>query len=183
MSQLRIIAGKYKGRRITFNPNSSLRPSTNRSKETLFNWLMMNIEGSRCLDMFAGTGSLGIEAISRGAELVVFCEQNKKNFINLKENISNLDCLNKSKLLNIDSLNEKNQILDGPFDIIFLDPPFRKGLVHKSLKKLESQVLIKADTLIYIEREKESGEIPDGWKEVKYKYEGEKKYSLVVKNE
>ena len=83
MSQLRIIAGKYKGRRITFNPNSSLRPSTNRSKETLFNWLMMNIEGSRCLDMFAGTGSLGIEAISRGAELVVFCEQNKKNFMNL----------------------------------------------------------------------------------------------------
>ena len=70
MSQLRIIAGKYKGRRISFKPNSSLRPSTNRSKETLFNWLMVDIEGSICLDMFAGTGSLGIEAISRGAVAV-----------------------------------------------------------------------------------------------------------------
>ena len=84
MSQLRIIAGKYKGRRISFKPNSSLRPSTNRSKETLFNWLMVDIEGSICLDMFAGTGSLGIEAISRGAELVVFCEKNSKiKLINL----------------------------------------------------------------------------------------------------
>lgn len=181
MSQLRIIAGKYKGRRISFKPNSSLRPSTNRSKETLFNWLMVDIEGSICLDMFAGTGSLGIEAISRGAELVVFCEKNNKNFFDLKKNISNLDCLEKSKLLNIDSLDEEKEIPHGPYDIVFLDPPFRKNLINLALKKLESQALIKADTLIYVEREKKNDELSDHWKEIKHKIEGEKRYSLIIK--
>ena len=94
MSQLRIIAGKYKGRRISFNPNSSLRPSTNRSKETLFNWLMMNIEGSKCLDMFAGTGSLGIEAISRGAKTILISDKaclDKLKTVDLKVEIPLLD--------------------------------------------------------------------------------------------
>ncbi|GIS33537.1 MAG: ribosomal RNA small subunit methyltransferase D [Gammaproteobacteria bacterium] len=182
MSQLRIIAGKYKGRRISFNPNSSLRPSTNRSKETLFNWLMMNIEGSKCLDMFAGTGSLGIEAISRGAEFVVFCEKNKKNYLNIKKNITTLDCSKSTKILNIDSLLHTKEISGGPFDIVFLDPPFRRNLIQLSLRKLESQVLIKADTLVYVEREKENVEIPDGWNEIKNKTEGNKRYSLLAKN-
>tara|TARA_B100000029_G_scaffold136965_1_gene131698 strand:- start:5457 stop:5888 length:432 start_codon:yes stop_codon:yes gene_type:complete len=142
---------------------------------------MVDIEGSICLDMFAGTGSLGIEAISRGAELVVFCEKNSKNFFDLKKNISNLDCLEKSKLLNIDSLDEEKEIPHGPYDIVFLDPPFRKNLINLALKKLESQALIKADTLIYVEREKKNDELSDHWKEIKYKIEGEKRYSLIIK--
>jgi len=142
---------------------------------------MVDIEGSICLDMFAGTGSLGIEAISRGAELVVFCEKNSKNFFDLKKNISNLDCLDKSKLLNIDSLDEEKEIPHGPYDVVFLDPPFRKNLINPALKKLESQALIKADTLIYVEREKKNDELSDRWEEIKHKIEGEKRYSLIIK--
>mgnify|MGYP000989029881 CR=1 FL=1 len=184
MSQIRIIAGKLKGRKITFNSNFAIRPSTNRSKETLFNWLMLDIEGSRCLDLFAGSGSLGIEALSRGAEFVVFCEKSKKVASSLKENIINLDCEENSKVLNIDPINSKECLVEGPFDIVFIDPPYRKNLITTSLKLIEKQGLIKTDTLVYIEHERNMDQIDnfDEWYKIKYKIEGEKEYSLLKKN-
>ena len=104
VSNVRIVAGKFKGLKIPFKASRFIRPTTNKTKETIFSWLQNEIENSRCLDMFAGTGSLGLEAISRGASFVYFAEKNRKISQELYKTIIKLNIKNQSEILTVDSL-------------------------------------------------------------------------------
>jgi len=122
-SSIRIIGGRNKSYRIVFKASPTLRPTTDRAKETLFSWLQFELENKSCLDLFAGTGSLGLEALSRGAQHVTFVEREKSLYKNIIKNISNLDYENKIQAVCSDSfkwLKTNKQ----KFDLIFLDPPF-----------------------------------------------------------
>ncbi|MDB2599982.1 16S rRNA (guanine(966)-N(2))-methyltransferase RsmD [Gammaproteobacteria bacterium] len=122
-SSIRIIGGRHKSYRIVFKATPTLRPTTDRAKETLFSWLQFELEGKSCLDLFAGTGSLGLEALSRGAHHVTFVEKEKILYKNIKKNISQLGYEDKIRATCSDAIKwlKTNQ---QKFDVIFLDPPF-----------------------------------------------------------
>ena len=122
-SSIRIIGGRHKSYRIVFKATPALRPTTDRAKETLFSWLQFELENKSCLDLFAGTGGLGLEALSRGAQHVTFVEREKSLYKNIIKNITQLSYENKIQAACSDAFkwlktNKKK------FDIIFLDPPF-----------------------------------------------------------
>ena len=155
---LRIIGGQWRGRKLSFPDAPGLRPTPDRIRETLFNWLQANIHGASCLDLFAGSGALGLEALSRGAARVVFVDTQKKAIRQLQDNLSLLKVdAAKAEVYQLDALDYiQNQThLDNPFDIIFLDPPYRKQLLEKTLEQLQKKGLIKEDSLIYLEHESE----------------------------
>ena len=122
-SSIRIIGGRHKSYRIVFKSTPALRPTTDRAKETLFSWLQFELEGKSCLDLFAGTGSLGLEALSRGAQHVTFVEKEKSLYKSIKKNISLLGYEDQIQAACSDALRwlKTNK---QKFDIIFLDPPF-----------------------------------------------------------
>lgn len=150
---IRIIGGIYKSRKLTVIDAESLRPTTDRVKETVFNWLMFKINNTNVLDLFAGSGSLGFEALSRGAQKVTFIEQNPKVCKALSANAENLKAKN-CEILNKDALHFLDTTPEA-YDLIFIDPPFRKGFVETVLSKL-TPPLLKNGTLIYIENENEN---------------------------
>ncbi|QCI17448.1 16S rRNA (guanine(966)-N(2))-methyltransferase RsmD [Buchnera aphidicola (Acyrthosiphon lactucae)] len=157
-----IISGKFKGRKISFNNTENLRPTTNQIRETLFEWLSKYIKNARCLDCFAGSGALGIEAISRYAAFVTLLEIEKKTFFNLQENVKKLNISN-LEIIRTNTLNwlKKNR---KPYDIIFIDPPYHQGLINKTINLLENKKWIKKNSFIYIEHEKkQSLIIPKNW--------------------
>ncbi len=127
--QLRIIAGKWRSRKLAFPQQENLRPTPDRVRETLFNWLQADVPGSCCLDMFAGSGALGFEAASRGAGEVVMIEQNREAVSALTRNIKLLDAGN-IRLVIADAVEwlKNNQ---RRFDIVFLHPPYIAGLLGK----------------------------------------------------
>ena len=125
--QLRIVAGNWRSRLLQIADVPGLRPTSERIRETLFNWLTPGIHGSRCLDLCAGTGALGLEALSRGAKRVVFVEKSLKAAKTLRQNIETLGSED-AVVLNLDA---QNYLAESPaerFDIVFLDPPFAAGL-------------------------------------------------------
>ena len=127
----RIIAGNYKGTKLSFKPNKNLRPTESKTKETLFNWLLNDLHEKKCLDMFAGTGALGLEALSRGASEVVFFEKQKNLCNSLESVVKKLGIKNKCKIINANSTTFDFTILNSEFDLIFLDPPFYENLIQK----------------------------------------------------
>tara|TARA_B100001057_G_scaffold406973_1_gene420619 strand:- start:20124 stop:20687 length:564 start_codon:yes stop_codon:yes gene_type:complete len=149
----RIIAGKFRGTKIPFRLNKSLRPTENKTKETLFNWLMNDLDQKLCLDMFAGTGSLGFEAISRGAVRVVFIENDRDRCRAIIDIAKKLNVQKSCNIFNANSINFDYKIFEEKFDIIFLDPPFHGKLVKKSLDIIFEQNLLAEKGLIYIESE------------------------------
>ena len=122
-SSIRIIGGRHKSYRVVFKASSALRPTTDRAKETLFSWLQFELEDKSCLDLFAGTGSLGLEALSRGAQHVTFVEKEKSLYKSIKKNINHLGYEDKIQAACSDAVKwlKTNK---QKFDIIFLDPPF-----------------------------------------------------------
>jgi 16S rRNA (guanine966-N2)-methyltransferase len=132
-----IISGKLKGHKIFIKKNIKIRPTTNRIRETIFNWLSKYVNNARCLDCFAGSGALGIEAISRNAKFVTFLEKNKNTVISLKENIKRLNISN-LEVIHTDTLYwlKKNR---KPYDIVFIDPPYKTKLVNQTLFLLEKK--------------------------------------------
>lgn len=175
LGEVRIIAGLWRGRKLPVLNAEGLRPTTDRVKETLFNWLMMDIAGSRCLDCFAGSGSLGIEALSRQAEAVVFLEKFTNAANQLKKNLQALKTEN-AKVFNTDSLqflSQKNS--EEPFDIVFIDPPFHQGLVPQVLVRLAENNWLSPNTLLYIETEKSHPplDLPENWQIIKEKTAGQ----------
>ncbi|QIQ41089.1 MAG: 16S rRNA (guanine(966)-N(2))-methyltransferase RsmD [Buchnera aphidicola (Aphis urticata)] len=147
-----IISGKLKGRKLSFKSNLNIRPTTNRIRETLFNWLAKDIQHSRCLDCFSGSGALGLEAISRHAKFVTLLEIEKNTVLSLiknskKLNISNLEIIHTNTL---DWLKKPKT----PYDIIFLDPPYDTKLIEKTIILLEKKKWIKNKSIIYIETKK-----------------------------
>ena len=178
--QFRVIGGQWKGRKLKFFEVEGLRPSLDRVRETLFNWLQSDIHGSRCLDLFAGSGAVGIEALSRGAASVDFVELNKKAARQLESNLGLLGA-EMGSLMHQDAkqfLLQEHQ----PYDIVFLDPPFHKGLAQEVLSKLAQTNLLAEGALIYLEMEQNlEVEIPQSWELLKDKKAGQLQYRLYTK--
>jgi len=151
---IRVIAGKYKNRRLKFPSIDGLRPTSDQLKETIFNWLTPYIHGSICIDAFAGSGSLGIESLSRGAEKAMFYELNAKAINHIKENLQLLEITN-CEVHKRDSIKALSNIEIECSDlIIFLDPPFNKNLINQCLQAISDNTNISSGTIVYIETEK-----------------------------
>ncbi|WP_413113087.1 16S rRNA (guanine(966)-N(2))-methyltransferase RsmD [Thaumasiovibrio sp. DFM-14] len=180
---VRIISGRWRGRKLPVQDSEGLRPTTDRVKETLFNWLANDIHQARCLDLFAGSGSLSFEALSRFAAHVEMIELNSSAANQLSANCQLLQADN-VKVNQTDALN----FLDGPaqpFDIVFIDPPFRQDLLPACIEKLEQKGWLTANAIIYIEAEKEFGDpvVPDSWHLHREKQAGQLSYRLYHREE
>jgi 16S rRNA (guanine966-N2)-methyltransferase len=149
---IRIIAGQHRGRKLPVLASEGLRPTSDRVKETLFNWLMHDIADARVLDMFAGAGSLGFEALSRHAKQVVMVEKDAKAAKQLNDNVNILKAQSAVQVICDDALSALSRF-NTPFDIVFVDPPFTKGLAEKAIAKLLEKGLLNPDALIYVETE------------------------------
>lgn len=152
-STLRIIGGKWRRRKISFIPLEQLRPTTDPTRETLFNWLNPHIAGANCLDMFAGSGALSFEALSRGAEHVTTVDASRKIIEQLRKNAALLQ----TAAIDFHWARMPERLHSIPaqkFDIIFIDPPFHFGLVELSCAKLERSDYLYDHTLVYIECER-----------------------------
>ncbi len=160
---LRIIGGEWRGRRIRFAAEGGIRPTPDRVRETLFNWLMAKVAGSRCLDLFAGSGALGLEALSRGAAHATFVERVRRNVEGLREITSRLAPA-RSTVIEADALAWLRGAAQ-PFDIVFLDPPFADGLLAESMRLLEARGWLCADAHVYLEMPAKAGPpgLPAGW--------------------
>ena len=176
--EFRIIAGQWRGRKFSFPDAEGLRPSHDRIRETLFNWLVYEVEGSRCLDLFAGSGALGLEALSRGAVQVDFVELNPAACRSLQQHLKVLKCSNAQvTVTTADALGVISQLPDAVYDLVFLDPPFRKGWLDKILEHPGFKASLTADAHVYIERE--SGvSLPGQWRMVKEKSTATLTYGL-----
>lgn len=151
---VRLIGGKWRSRKIHFAENASLRPTPDRVRETVFNWLAPHLVGARCLDLFAGSGVLGFEALSRGAASAVFVEKDLSTLQTLKNCAKELEADTASFYLQ-DALTWLEQPLKEKFDIVFLDPPFRSGLLEKAILLLQKNNWLESDALFYVEMERE----------------------------
>ncbi|MFB1000199.1 MAG: 16S rRNA (guanine(966)-N(2))-methyltransferase RsmD [Colwellia sp.] len=170
----------HRGRKLPVLMAEGLRPTTDRVKETVFNWLMPFIQDSNCLDCFAGSGGLGFEALSRGASHVSLIELNKAAVQQLRENQQLLKTDHVS-VINSDAIH----FIEGntqKFDVVFLDPPFRKGFIEKTTQLLNENSLAD-NALIYIEMESEQNnqKLPLNWKLLKEKVAGQVIYRLYQK--
>lgn len=177
-NQLRIIGGEWRGRRLAFADVPGLRPTGDRIRETLFNWLAPYLPGVRCLDLFAGSGALGLEAASRGAARVVMLDTAPAVARLLREHCATLRATG-VEVLQADAL----QYLGGPaqpFDIVFLDPPFHQGLLQPCCERLENHGWLASRAWIYLEAERELGEplVPENWELLRGKTAGEVGYFL-----
>ena len=150
--EVRIIGGQWKRTRLPVPQLPGLRPTPDRVRETLFNWLGQRLDGLSCLDLFAGSGALGFEALSRGAKHVTFIDTSSTAIQYLKQNAATLKINNAEFLQNDFTLTE----LVRKFDIVFLDPPYQKNYLLKSVELLLSRNLLNKNALIYFECEKNS---------------------------
>ena len=183
-NNLRISGGNLRGKKIPFEFKDSLRPTSSKLKEILFNWVQFEIHDCICLDLFAGSGSLGIEAISRGSPKVIFVELNKKNYLSLSTNIKNLGIKNKCKIFFKDAFSWIKNYDLSEIDIIFLDPPFNKGYEIKILNQLLKKTNLKSSCKIYLEYSKYNDlEIPKEFNVTKQKDVGDVKALLLMKDE
>ena len=155
-NRIRIIGGEWRSRQLPFIEVPGLRPTPDRVRETLFNWLQGEIAASRCLDLFAGSGAIGFEALSRYAAEVVLVEKHAKVAQQLRDNLASLkiEGERRATIVNKDAIKYLEETAEA-FDIIFLDPPYRKGLLPKVLQQIVSRSLLSTNGLIYLEHESE----------------------------
>lgn len=148
---MRIIAGKYKGHHLTNFQADHIRPTTDRVKESLFNIIQIYVDGARVLDLFSGTGNLGLEALSRGASEVLFVEKNKKSITILEKNIEKLRLTEPYRILQKDVLSFLKSYEGEPFDVVFADPPFTEEMAHDVILAADHSKAFKSDTIMAIE--------------------------------
>lgn len=177
--QLRIIGGSWRGRKLSFPDVEGLRPTGDRVRETLFNWLAPEIQNARCLDMFAGSGALGLEALSRGAGLGVLIERDAKATAQLRINLQMLKAEN-GIVVHDDALSilrKGNSQL--PYHIVFIDPPFSLNLWQAIIDALEMGDWLADDATIYIESGRDSVyQPPINWQLHREKHTGQVCYRL-----
>jgi 16S rRNA (guanine966-N2)-methyltransferase len=176
--QLRIIGGSWRGRRLRFPDVDDVRPTPDRVRETLFNWLGTRVHGARCLDLFAGSGALGLEALSRGAAEVVFVERNGVVARALRELLEEWGAQN-AQVERADAL----AWLEGaarPFDIVFIDPPFAAELHSQAAQRLEARGWLAPHARVYLEAPAREPlpDLPRQWQPLKAKQAGEVGYHL-----
>jgi 16S rRNA (guanine966-N2)-methyltransferase len=159
--ELRIIAGQWRGRRWRFVAAEGVRPTPDRVRETLFNWLAPRIGGARCLDLFAGSGALGLEALSRGAARVCFVDSNRAVIEALRGLLSEWRSEN-TELQVADALSWLKSPPTAPYDIVFVDPPFAAGLVAQVLDALRANRWLAPQALLYLEQPA-SAPLPSDW--------------------
>lgn len=163
-NRLRIIGGQWRSRLLPFPDVEGLRPTTDRVRETLFNWLQPYLPGAKVLDVFAGSGALGLEALSREAAKVDFIEFNQKAAKQLQDNFNTLQA-NNAQLHKGDAL-QILTTLNTTYDVIFLDPPFGKGFLPKCIALIEQNNLVSLHSWVYIESEEALTDldIPRHWR-------------------
>ncbi|MBA2650207.1 MAG: 16S rRNA (guanine(966)-N(2))-methyltransferase RsmD [Legionella sp.] len=176
---IRIIGGLYKGKKLPFPDIEGLRPTPNRIRETLFNWLMQDIRGARCLDAFAGSGALGLEAFSRGASYVTFIEQSPLAYANLSKLICDFHSPH-LLLIKADTLHYL-QTNPASFDLIFLDPPFSKNLLPECLETIIKHNILVKGGLLYLESPQAFDLDESQWGLLKRKQAGQVVYGLFEK--
>ncbi|WP_051024014.1 16S rRNA (guanine(966)-N(2))-methyltransferase RsmD [Thiorhodovibrio frisius] len=179
--KLRLIGGRFGGRRLPIPDQPGLRPTAERTRETLFNWLQPVIAGSRCLDAFAGSGALGFEALSRGAAQVVMLERNAAVARQLQSNARTLAAEN-ACIHAADSLHWLATVNPTPFDIVFLDPPFAEHLLPASLDALSTRPWLAAGARIYLETDAREPfpNLPSGWSWLREKTAGQVRFGLAL---
>jgi len=179
---IRIIGGKWRSRQIKVIAHPGLRPTPDRVRETVFNWLTGRIQNARCLDLFAGSGALGFEALSRGAKSVTFVEKYVSVVKAIHQSAASLEALNACEIVLGDGLRWLRQHFHlEAFDVIFLDPPFAADLLPKCFTLLSEGGFVKPNTLIYIEAPKPltAKKLPDSWQILKQSTAGEVVFHLV----
>ena len=178
MSQIRIIGGEWRGRKLKVLDADGLRPTPDRVRETLFNWLAPFISGAHCLDAFAGSGALGFESLSRGAASVVMVDQSAEVISLLKEEAAML----KADRAEIYRARIPSQLKkpEKPFDIVFLDPPYQADLLVQCCFYLEENSFLAREAYIYLEASHGlcENDLPSGWTLLKSKKAGQVAYHL-----
>jgi 16S rRNA (guanine966-N2)-methyltransferase len=177
--RLRIVAGNWRSRLLDIADVEGLRPTSERVRETLFNWLSPAIHGATCLDLYAGTGALGLEALSRGAASVVFVERSPVAARQLRRNIEVLGARG-ATVLQQDALAWLGGEVGQRFDIVFLDPPFAAGLLGETCRLLQERGCLGEGAFVYLEQaaKAEPPELPAGWQLVKDRQAGQVRYML-----
>jgi 16S rRNA (guanine966-N2)-methyltransferase len=176
-NQLRIIAGRWRGRKLSFAPVPGLRPTPDRVRETLFNWLGPLLQGARCLDLFAGSGALGIEAASRGAAEVVMVDHDPVVVRTLRAQLQQL-AFPAAQVVQQD-VNSWLATAAEPFDVVFLDPPFRENRLPDCIRLLEDNGWLAAGTRVYLEAERSyTPVLPESWDLYRSKGAGQVGYHL-----
>lgn len=180
-SEIRIIGGEWRGRRLKVLPIKDLRPTPDRVRETLFNWLAPNIVGARCLDLFAGSGVLGFEALSRGASFLHMMDQSKEIIALLQEEALKFALDDKRiAITRTDLPNALVKSLKEPFNIVFVDPPYQENLLLPCCELLETQKYLESLAYIYLEAKEviADNSLPKNWRIIKAKRAGQVYYHL-----
>ncbi len=161
---LRIIGGRWRGRKLRFTAAEGLRPTPDRVRETLFNWLAGDIREARCLDLFSGSGALGLEALSRGAAHCDFVDSNPGSLAQIRRHLQSLEA-SAAGSCHTARASDFLARADRPWDIVFIDPPFGQGLVAPACELLHNRGLLAAGACIYIETGTGDTlpELPDTW--------------------
>ena len=181
---MRIISGTSKGRKLVTPRSQSLRPTSDRVKESMFNILQDDIVGKVVLDLFAGTGNLGIEALSRGAKKTIFVEKGRQALRLIQRNLTQFGLEERSEILPKDAnraigiLKQKGE----SFDLILMDPPYQKGLIQKTLMKLNSHQIYHKDSILVIEhnRREPLSTVMEGWNLIRQRRIGDTLISFLT---
>ncbi len=179
MAELRIIGGDWRSRKLRFPDAGGVRPTPARTRETLFNWLSFHLAGQDCLDLFAGSGALGLEALSRGAGSATLVDHTPALARALRDNLRQLKSDRGTVVCDsVDSFLAKRT--RAPFDLIFMDPPFRQGWLEKILPLLDEQGWVRAGGWVYLEHESEiaTPAVPEHWQLHREKTAGQVTYCL-----
>ncbi len=176
--KLRIIGGTHRSRVIEFDPKSGVRPTPDRVRQTLFDWLMPVIEGAKCLDLFAGSGALGFEAISRGADKAVFVETGRRQTELIRANLARLRAEPHAEVMPTDAITYL-ELTPLRFDLVFLDPPYDTDLLTRALPLLVSRLA--PVNRIYLEwREGAKPAMPAGYGWLREKQAGQVCFGLAA---
>lgn len=180
--QIRIIGGLWRGRKLPVPDSEGLRPTTDRVRETLFNWLAADIQQAKCLDCFAGSGALGLEALSRHAGSATLLELERPVAQQLEKNLATLGAKN-GRVVNTNTLQFLAQ-KGEQHQLVFIDPPFRKGLLEQTVTLLESNGWLSDDARVYVESEVEHGlpPVPVNWQLHREKIAGQVAYRLYIRH-
>ena len=179
--ELRIIGGQLRGRKLAIADVPGLRPTTDRVRETVFNWLQFELVDTRCLDLFAGSGALAFEALSRGAKQVIVIEQDGQaaKLLNQHASLLSKACTGEALVQQADALQFLMQQPAQPFNIVFIDPPFGMGLAERCIDKLEHNHWLAHGSWVYIETERSlTLRVPHHWQLHREKNAGQVTYRL-----
>ncbi len=185
-NSLRIIGGRLRNSKLNFPDIAGLRPTADRTRETLFNWLQNEIAGEDCLDLFAGSGALGIEALSRGARRVVFVDNGVLASAAILQNIERLKiCDAEVNCSDACQWIEQQTKISAQFGVVFLDPPFASNVTARLCRQLANSKLLKPGCRIYVEAAASVDEedMPENWRMLKTRQAGAVRYCLYMQEQ